>query len=80
VGCELAPDLMASLIGQRLGVGMLPAAFAPQLPELVTIAVTAAPTRREHIVWSRFDPSPAAIAFLRQLGIPTTPRPEPDGD
>jgi DNA-binding transcriptional LysR family regulator len=71
--------LMARLIGQGLGVGMLPAAFAPQLPELsevsalselVTITVTGAPTRREHVVWSQLDPSPAATAFLRQLEIP----------
>jgi DNA-binding transcriptional LysR family regulator len=65
--------LMARLIQEGLGVGLLPATFAPQLPELVTIAVTAGPTRREHIVWSRPDPSPAATSFLRQLGVPHDP-------
>lgn len=62
--------LMARLIRQGLGIGLLPGTFALQLPELATIPVTGGPTRREHLVWSRFDPSPAATAFLEQLHIP----------
>ena len=61
--------LMARLIHQGLGIGMLPSTFAPQLPDLVAVPVTAAPTRREHLIWSRFDPAPAALAFLQQLGV-----------
>lgn len=61
--------LMARLIREGLGIGMLASTYAPQLPELVTIPVTGAPTRVEHLVWSRLGPSPAAHVFLEQLGV-----------
>ena len=61
--------LMARLIREGLGVGMLASTFVPQLPELVTIPVVGAPTRIEHLVWSRLGPSPAASAFLTQLDV-----------
>lgn len=69
--------LMARLIRRGLGIGMLPTAFAPQLPQLVTIPVTGAPTRVEHLVWRHFDPSPAAAAFLHQLDIAHDQTPPP---
>jgi DNA-binding transcriptional LysR family regulator len=61
---------MARLVGEGLGVGMLPAAFAPRLPELRAVPIRDAPARTEHLVWSRFRPSPAAAAFLSALGVP----------
>ncbi|WP_433337445.1 LysR family transcriptional regulator [Spirillospora sp. CA-294931] len=64
-----APDFMAHLIRQGLGIGMLPAAFVPALPDLPTVRVSDAPARVEHLVWSRFQPSPAAAAFLAALGV-----------
>ncbi|MDQ4055104.1 MAG: LysR family transcriptional regulator [Actinomycetota bacterium] len=61
--------LMARLIREGLGIGMLASTFVPQLPDLVTIPIVGAPTRVEHLVWSRFGPSPAATAFLEQLDV-----------
>ncbi|MQY05162.1 HTH-type transcriptional regulator GltC [Actinomadura sp. RB68] len=57
-------DFMAGLIRQGLGVGMLPAAFAPELPGLSVLRVRDAPARMEHLIWSGFPSSPAAAAFL----------------
>ncbi|MEO3787428.1 LysR family transcriptional regulator [Actinocorallia sp. B10E7] len=70
-------DFMARLIRQNLGIGMMPATFAPELPDLSVIRVRDAPARAEHLIWSRFQPSPAAAAFLSILGVPTTEPPEP---
>ena len=66
--------LMAALIREGLGIGLLPAAFAPALEGIATVAVTGAPARAEHVVWSRLGPSPAAAAFLAQLGLGPRPR------
>ena len=60
---------MARLIRQGLAIGMLPAAFADELPGLLSIRLSDAPARVEHLIWSRFRPSPAATAFLSTLGI-----------
>ncbi|WP_344941129.1 LysR family transcriptional regulator [Actinomadura miaoliensis] len=62
-------DFMARLIRQGLGIGMMPASFASELPDLPTVRVRDAPARVEHLIWSRFRPSPAAAAFLSTLGI-----------
>jgi DNA-binding transcriptional LysR family regulator len=62
-------DFMARLIRQGLGIGMLPAAFVSELPDLPTIRLRDAPARIEHLIWSRFQPSPAVVAFLSALGI-----------
>ena len=64
-----AADFMARLIRQGLGIGMLPAAFVPELPDLPIVRLRDAPARIEHLIWSRFQPSPAAAAFLSALGI-----------
>jgi hypothetical protein len=48
---------------------MLPAAFVPELPDLPIVRLRDAPVRIEHLIWSRFQPSPAAAAFLSALGI-----------
>ncbi|MGW1739103.1 LysR family transcriptional regulator [Nocardia sp. NPDC001965] len=57
-------DYIARLVEKDLGVAMLPAAYVPQLTGVVTIEVSDAPARVEHLVWSRTTHSPAAAAFL----------------
>ncbi len=57
---------MVDLVRQGLGVGMLPAAYAPRFPDLRVIRLRDAPTRVEHLVWGD-RPSPAATAFLELL-------------
>lgn len=64
-------QLMTRLIGEDLGIGMLPSSFAQQLSGLVTIPVIDAARRAEHLVWSSDGPSPAAAAFLRQVRADT---------
>ncbi|MEU4576562.1 LysR family transcriptional regulator [Nonomuraea sp. ATR24] len=56
-------DFMADLVRQGLGVGMLPAAYAPRFADLGVIRLRDAPTRVEHLIWDT-RPSPAAAAFL----------------
>ncbi|MFG2869784.1 LysR family transcriptional regulator [Streptomyces sp. NPDC048338] len=63
-------DFLARLVGQGLGIAMLPHAFVRRLAGVTTIEVTDAPTRVEHVVWSRAGRTPAASAFLAALGIP----------
>ncbi|GAA3162966.1 LysR family transcriptional regulator [Planomonospora alba] len=60
-------DLMVDLVRQGLGVGMLPAAYAPRFPDLRVIRLRGAPTRVEHLIWDD-RPSPAAAAFLELIG------------
>lgn len=60
-------DFIARLIRQGLGIAMLPAAFAAELPDLPVLRLRDAPARMEHLIWSRFPPSPAAAAFLSTL-------------
>ncbi|TDD96718.1 LysR family transcriptional regulator [Actinomadura rubrisoli] len=66
-----AVDFIARLIQQGLGIAMLPAAFVSQLPGLPIVRLSDAPARVEHLIWSRFRPSPAAAAFLSALGTST---------
>ncbi|MEU1787712.1 LysR family transcriptional regulator [Streptomyces sparsogenes] len=66
-------DLIARLVGQGLGVAMLPSAYAPQLAGVVTLEVADAPARVEYIVWSRFGITPAATAFLDVLDLTPVP-------
>ncbi|MEU4343345.1 LysR family transcriptional regulator [Nocardia sp. NPDC023852] len=66
-----ADSMMARLVGQGLGVAMLPSAYVPQLAGVVTIEVADAPTRVEYVIWSRSSRTPAATAFLAVLDIPT---------
>lgn len=63
-------DFMARLVGQNLGIAMLPSAYVPQLTGVRTIEVTDAPARIEYVVWSRGSRTPAAAAFLSVLDIP----------
>ncbi|ARQ67484.1 LysR family transcriptional regulator [Streptomyces marincola] len=64
-----AADFFARLVGQGLGVAMLPSAYAPQLTGVVTIEVADAPARVEYVIWGRAGRTPAATAFLTALGI-----------
>ncbi|TQM14181.1 DNA-binding transcriptional LysR family regulator [Pseudonocardia kunmingensis] len=61
--------LIARLVEQGLGIAMLPSAYVPQLTGVTTIEVVDAPTRVEHVVWSRDGATPAAAAFLAVLGV-----------
>ncbi|MFF4615888.1 LysR family transcriptional regulator [Nonomuraea jabiensis] len=62
-------DLMARLVRLGLGVAMMPAAFAPELPGVHVVELRDPPTRVEHLIWSRLRPSPAAAAFLDVLDV-----------
>lgn len=66
-------ELMPRLVARGLGVALLPSAFIGPLaaadPELVVVPVTDGPRRVEHLVWSRFNPSPATLALLGVLGV-----------
>ncbi|MEV6400020.1 LysR family transcriptional regulator [Streptomyces sp. NPDC051907] len=62
-------DYIARLVGPGLAVAMLPSAYAPQLVGVVTVEVSDAANRVEHVVWSRSSRTPAATAFLAVLGI-----------
>jgi DNA-binding transcriptional LysR family regulator len=64
-------DLVARLVRLGLGIGMMPAAFVSQLPNVHVVELRDPPSRVEHLIWSRQRPSPAAIAFLDALDIPT---------
>ncbi|MGW6206122.1 LysR family transcriptional regulator [Streptomyces sp. NPDC055089] len=70
-----APDPMARLIRQGLGIGLLPAAFVHEFPDLPVVRLRDAPTRVEHLVWSSFRPSPAAMAFLSMFGVASAEAP-----
>ncbi|MFF4779465.1 LysR family transcriptional regulator [Microtetraspora fusca] len=61
-----AADFMVDLVRQGLGVGMLPAAYAPRFSDLRVIRLRDAPTRVEHLIWHT-RPSPAAAAFLELI-------------
>ncbi|WP_433226170.1 LysR family transcriptional regulator [Microtetraspora malaysiensis] len=65
-----AADFMAQLVRQGLGIAMLPSAYTPQLTGVITVQVSDAPARVEHLAWSRFSLTPAASAFLAAVGAP----------
>ncbi|MFK4066465.1 LysR family transcriptional regulator [Streptomyces sp. NPDC029674] len=62
-------ELMARMVRNGLGVALLPALFSVELHGLRSVPVTNGPVRVERLVWSRFEPSPAAAAFLALLGV-----------
>ncbi|WP_432970431.1 LysR family transcriptional regulator [Dactylosporangium sp. CA-233914] len=64
---------LARLVGQGLGVAMLPSAYVPQLTGVVTIEVADAPARVEYLVWNSAGHTPAAAAFLAVLDLPAKP-------
>lgn len=62
-------DYMVRLVAENLCVAMMAAAYVPQLTDVVTVEVADAPTRVEYVVWSRYRRTPAATAFLAEMGI-----------
>lgn len=66
-------DFLARLVGQGLGVALLPSAYVRRLTDVTTIEVADAPDRVEYVIWSRISRTPAATAFLALLGIPAVP-------
>ncbi|MFI7610907.1 LysR family transcriptional regulator [Nonomuraea terrae] len=69
-------DLLARLVRLGLGIGMMPAAFAPELRDVHVVELRDPPTRVEHLIWSRLRTSPAAAAFLDVLHISADQRRE----
>ncbi|MDE3725039.1 LysR family transcriptional regulator [Nocardiopsis sp. N85] len=63
-------EYMARLVGEGLGIGLLPSAYVPQLTGVTTIEVTDVTGRVEYVVWARSGTTPAARAFLDILGLP----------
>lgn len=57
-------DMTLGLIRQNLAVTLLPLAVLPKDPAIVAIPVVDGPHRTEQLAWSKFNPSPAARAFL----------------
>ncbi|MEW1550423.1 LysR family transcriptional regulator [Streptomyces tsukubensis] len=66
-------ELITRLIARGLGIALLPSAFVRPLaegdPELALVTVVDGPRRVEYLAWSRFNPSPAALALLDVLGV-----------
>jgi DNA-binding transcriptional LysR family regulator len=67
-------QFLARLVGQGLGVAMLPSAYVPQLSGVTTLEVVDAPARVEYVVWPSGSRSPAATAFLRLIDVPDAPK------
>ncbi len=65
--------LTAGLVGQGLGIALLPSAYAPRLSGLTTIEVTDAPARVEYVIWSLVGRTAAADAFLELLDAHSAP-------
>jgi DNA-binding transcriptional LysR family regulator len=63
----MAVDLMAGIVRRGLAVALLPAPVAAALPDLAAVPITDGPGRVEYLVWSDFNPSPAALAFVDAL-------------
>lgn len=63
------PEFIVRLVEQNLGIAMLPSAYVPRLTGLVTVDVTDAAARVEHVIWGNHR-SPAASAFLAELDVP----------
>ncbi len=66
-------ESLVKLVRANLGVGMVPKAIATTLHGVHALRVRDAPSRVELLVWSTLGPSPAAAAFLSQLGAGAEP-------
>lgn len=62
------PHVMARLVSEGLGVGLLPSAYAARLTGVAVVPVTRPSYRVEHLVWSPLGPAPAAAAFVDGVG------------
>lgn len=57
-------DFMLGLVRENLAVALLPSRFAAPEHGIVAIPLRDGPARSEYLVWSAFNPGPAALAFL----------------
>lgn len=72
----VSTDLILDLVRQGLVVALLsPAVIPSDSDDLRTIPVTAGPTRIEYLAWSKFNPTPAAKAFLDTTSSPLRKHP-----
>ncbi|WP_127480221.1 LysR family transcriptional regulator [Nocardioides pantholopis] len=62
-------DLMLRLVARGLAVAFLPEPVAAAAAGTRTVPVADGPRRVEYLVWSEFNPTPAARAFLAALPI-----------
>lgn len=61
-------DLLLGLVRQGLAVSLLSPGVVPASRDLRLIDVTDGPSRVQYLAWSRFNPSPATLAFLEAAG------------
>lgn len=64
-------DAFRSAVAARLGIGMLPRELSTSSTALPRIQIRDAPWRTEHVIWAK-PPSPAALALIEELPLPTT--------
>ncbi|MCO1338675.1 LysR family transcriptional regulator [Kocuria polaris] len=57
-------DMMLGLVQQGLAVALLAAGAVAGRAGLATIPLSDGPVRVQHLAWSDFNPSPAALAFV----------------
>ncbi|MGO3886338.1 MAG: LysR family transcriptional regulator [Mycetocola sp.] len=57
-------DMMVDLISHDLACALLPESSVPLRDAVVCVPVDDGPIRHEFLVWSEFNPTPAASAFL----------------
>lgn len=69
-----AAEFLERLVHEGLGIAFLPSTYTPHLSGVVTVPVTDAPGRIEHVVWNRSTVTPAAKAFLEAVGVTALPR------
>lgn len=60
----VSTEMILDLVRHGLAMALLPPAVVPDEPGFRAILVTDGPVRVEYLAWSRFNPSPAATAFL----------------
>lgn len=68
--------LMLDLVAAGLAIALLPAGAVPARDDVTTVRVADGPERIEHLAWSRFNPTPAALAFV-ELARAATWQPDP---
>lgn len=65
----MSVSLMLDLVARGLAVALLPPGSVPERSDLAVTPVVDGPERVEYVAWNSFNPSPAAKAFLAQLGV-----------
>jgi DNA-binding transcriptional LysR family regulator len=66
---SMATELTIDIVRQDLAVTLLPSRFAPQNADLTSLRIRGGPSRVEYVAWSDFNPSPAALAFLKIIEL-----------